>query len=122
MPSSVHLKLSARGTARVGPLTPHLYVPGTRRPRRAKVTRLAASTEVELHHHPWAQLAFSVVGALRLTSMGGTYLAPPSRAVWVPPGVKHTTSVVEEAELHTLYLHQRAGDCGPGVPASEQAP
>jgi AraC-like DNA-binding protein len=94
-------------------VTPHLYRPTPDRPLRAKHSLLAAETEVAPHSHPWAQLAWSATGVLRLTAQRGTYLVPPSRAVWVPPGVEHTITVIETAELRTLYLHQQAGDCGP---------
>lgn len=98
----------------IGPRTPRLFAPTPGRPLRAKHSQLAADTQVEPHSHPWAQLAWSATGVLRLTTRGGTYLVPPSRALWIPPGVEHAVTVVEAAELCTLYLHQRAGCCGPG--------
>ncbi len=98
----------------VGPLTPHLFTPTIERPLRAKQHTLATDTRVEPHSHAWAQLAWSATGVMRLTAERGTYLVPPSRAVWVPPGVEHAITVVETAELRTLYLHQRPGRCGPG--------
>ena len=102
-----------RSPLRVGPQTPQLFAPTAERPLRAKRSTLAAETQVEPHSHPWAQLAWSATGVLRLTADRGTYLVPPSRAVWVPPGVEHAVTVVETAELRTLYLHQRTGQCGP---------
>lgn len=97
----------------IGVQTPQLYAPTPERPLRAKHSTLAADTHVEPHSHPWAQLAWSATGVLRLTADRGTYLVPPSRAVWVPPGVEHAVTVVETAALRTLYLHQRPGQCGP---------
>ena len=97
----------------VGPLTPHLFTPTAERPLRAKQHTLATDTRVEPHSHAWAQLAWSATGVMRLTAERGTYLVPPSRAVWVPPGIEHAITVVETAELRTLYLHQRPGRCGP---------
>lgn len=107
--------------ASVGPTTPHLFQPTPERPLRAKQTILAADTRVEPHSHPWAQLAWSATGVLRLTALRGTYLVPPSRAVWVPPGVEHAITVVETAELRTLYLQQQPGQCGPGKARSRPA-
>jgi AraC-like DNA-binding protein len=89
----------------VGPITPHLFVPSAERPVRAKNHRLAASTEVVPHAHAWAQLAYSAVGVLRLVTPEGSYITPPSRAVYVPPAVEHAITVIEDAELRTLYLH-----------------
>ncbi|WP_395700814.1 AraC family transcriptional regulator [Aquabacterium sp.] len=104
------------------PTTPHLFQPHVGRPLRAKRLKLLAATEVLPHRHPWAQLTFSRAGAVRMTAAAGTYLVPPSRALWIPPDVEHAVTAVEEAELITLYLHQPRGRCGPGVPAAEQAP
>jgi AraC-like DNA-binding protein/quercetin dioxygenase-like cupin family protein len=97
------------------PVTPHLYRPGASRPVRAKLQHLAAETRVVPHSHPWAQLAISATGVVRLTVADGTFIVPPSRALWVPPGVEHAVTVVEDADLLTLYLHQPRGRCGPQV-------
>src|SRR5690348_7302724 len=90
----------------VGPLTPHLYAPSAARPVRAKLQHLTTDTRVVPHHHPWAQVAISTTGVVRLTVSDGTYIVPPSRAVWIPPGLEHAVTVVEDADLLTLYLHQ----------------
>jgi AraC-like DNA-binding protein len=85
------------------------------------VHRLTTDQRVVPHDHPWAQVAVSATGVVRLTVANGTYLVPPSRAVWIPPGVEHAVSVVEDADLRTLYLHQPDGRCGPDVPRAEEA-
>ena len=59
------------------------------RPLRAKQRRLSAETQVVPHRHPWAQLALSTTGVVRLRSDHGSYIVPPSRALWIPPGVEH---------------------------------
>lgn len=105
----------------IGPLTPHLFRPDAHRPLRGKLHRLRADTQVVPHEHPWAQVALSTTGVVRLTVDRGTYIVPPSRALWIPPGVEHAVSVVEDTELLTLYLHQPRGRCGPGVPLAAQS-
>lgn len=112
---------SSRPVTPVRPVSPHLYVPTRERPLRAKLRLLGTDARVEPHSHPWAQLALSLTGVVRLTVQHGTYLVPPSRALWIPPGVEHAVTVVEAAELRTLYLHQPAGRFGPDVPRAEQA-
>jgi AraC-like DNA-binding protein len=114
--------MTPESPASMGPLTPHLYVPTAQRPLRAKVHQLSTEQSVLPHRHPWAQLAFSASGITRLTVEHGSYLVPPSRALWIPAGVEHAVTVVEDATLLTLYLHQPRGRCGPGVPAPEEAP
>jgi len=69
-------------TIPLGPLTPHLYAPSKDRPIRAKLLRLRTDQRVVPHRHPWAQLAVSAKGVVRLTVEHGTYLAPPSRALY----------------------------------------
>ncbi len=105
--------------AAIGPLTPHLYTPTAQRPLRAKLQHLDTATRVVPHRHPWGQLALSTTGVVRLTVEHGTYIVPPSRALWIPPGVEHAVSVVEDASLSTLYLYQPAGRCGPQVPLAD---
>ena len=68
----------------VASLTPHLYAPDAVRPLRAKEHFLSADTLVELHEHPWPQLTFSTRGVIRLSTQDGSYIVPPSRALWVP--------------------------------------
>ena len=109
-----------RGLSYVGSLTPELFVPTTARPVRAKLRWLAADTQVMPHSHPWAQVAISITGVIRLTVNHGTYIVPPSRALWIPPGVEHAVTMVEDADLRTLYFHQPRGRCGPGVPRGEE--
>lgn len=97
------------------PADPTRYAPSAERPVRAKARRLRADTRIVPHSHPWAQVAFSTTGVLRVTAADHTYIVPPSRAVWVPPHVVHVVTVVEDAELRTLYIHP----CGPAPgPAS----
>ena len=106
---------------RIRPLTPHLYTPTAARPLRAKLLRLRADTRVVPHAHPWGQIALSSTGVIRVTASHGSYIVPPSRAVWIPPGVEHAVTVIEDAELLTLYLRQPRSRCGPARSAAGSA-
>ncbi len=90
------------------PIDPLLYAPSPHRPLRAKVRRLAAATHIVPHHHPWAQVAMSHTGVIRMSAGSSTYIVPPSRAVWIPPDVEHVVTVLEDAEIRTLYVHPSA--------------
>ncbi len=107
---------------RLQPADAGLHVPTAARPVRAKARQLGADTEIQPHHHPWAQVAVAVTGAARIAAGGATYLVPASRAIWIPAGVEHVVSGVEASELRTLYLHQDAAAPGPGVAADAAAP
>jgi len=115
------MKTVPRNAPAIGPLTPQLYVPTPQRPLRAKQLRLLADTRVVPHAHPWGQVALSATGVVRVTARNGSYIVPPSRAVWIPPGVEHAVTVIEDADLLTLYLHQPRGRCGPARSAAESA-
>ena len=119
-PKSGSSRGAGRGMSYVGSLTPELFVPTPARPVRAKLRWLAADTQVMPHSHPWAQVAISTTGVIRLTVNHGTYIVPPSRALWIPPGVEHAVTMVEDADLRTLYFHQPRGRCGPSVPRDQE--
>ncbi|PPE68952.1 helix-turn-helix transcriptional regulator [Caldimonas thermodepolymerans] len=112
---------SSRALEQIGPLTPHLFCPTPQRPVRAKAHGLRADVHVTPHSHPWAQLTFSVTGVLRLSTERSTYIVPPTRAVWVPAGVEHAITVVEDADMRTVYFHQPPGHCGPDLRESDPA-
>ncbi|MBT9485962.1 MAG: helix-turn-helix transcriptional regulator [Rubrivivax sp.] len=105
----------------LAPLEPGRYAPTAQRPVRAKRRVMAPDSTIQPHQHAWAQVAIAVSGVAHITAEQATYLVPAWRAIWIPPGVEHVVTVVEAAELRTLYVHQASGDTGPGVPAAEQA-
>ena len=91
--------------AALPPLDPQSYAPTPERPLRCKLRPMKATERIEPHRHAWAQVAMSSTGVIRMTAGHGTYLVPPSRALWIPPDVAHAVTVVEDAEIRTLYLH-----------------
>jgi len=106
--------------SQLAPQDPRRYMPTADRPVRAKARRLDADTEIQPHSHAWAQVAISISGVARITAGHSTYLVPAWRAVWIPPGIEHVVTVIEAAELRTLYVHQDAQTIGPGVPPAER--
>lgn len=110
---TVSLATGPRAWEYVDSLTPHLFVPTLQRPVRAKQRVLQRDTQVLPHHHQWAQLAVSITGTLHLRVPHATFVVPPGRALWIPPQVEHAVTMVETAELRTLYIYQAPGQCGP---------
>jgi len=90
--------------------------PTVRRPVRSRARALAVDEHFEPHHHPWAQVAYCASGLIRVTvdTVGAqtTYILPPSRAVWIPPGAQHAVNVMETAEIRTVYLDPGATPSG----------
>ncbi|NLG76734.1 MAG: AraC family transcriptional regulator [Xanthomonadaceae bacterium] len=64
------------------------------------------------HDHREAQLLYAVRGVVSVTTDEGTWVVPPSRAVWLPPHVEHETAsrarvqfrslLIDTSELHNL--------------------
>ncbi|KQT10208.1 AraC family transcriptional regulator [Ramlibacter sp. Leaf400] len=88
------------------------FRPSTARPVRLRARTLPADTHFEPHRHAWAQLAYCSTGVLQVCAEQGrgvadevTYIVPPSRAVWIAPGARHSVHVLESAQFRTLYLH-----------------
>ena len=91
-----------------------LFTPSPAQPVRVRSRTMPADAHFEPHAHAWAQLAYCASGVIQVTaeqtrpgharSEHITYLVPPSRAVWIAPGARHHITVLEAAELRTLYL------------------
>lgn len=88
------------------------HEPTPARPVRGKSRRMEYQMDIQPHWHSWGQLVFSTTGAVRVSAQGrsgdNTYIVPPSRAVWIPAGVVHAVTAIEQADLRTLYLHESA--------------
>ena len=95
-------------------LSPERFAPTPERPLRAKARVLKHLTDIQPHRHDWGQLVFSMTGAVRVSTEGtqtapcaavsATYIVPPSRAVWIPPGIVHAVTAIEQCDLRTIYL------------------
>ncbi len=95
------------------------FTPDAARPVRVRARALKADTHFDPHRHAWGQLAYCTTGIVQAmaspddpTLQAVTYIVPPSRAVWIPPGMHHAVTVLEAAELRTLYVY--AGAAPPG--------
>ncbi|MGZ5270005.1 MAG: AraC family transcriptional regulator [Ramlibacter sp.] len=86
------------------------FEPAPGRPVRLRTRSLPADAHFDPHRHAWAQLAYCASGVLQVSAAGAeggdevTYIVPPSRAVWIAPGARHSVHVLERAEFRTLYL------------------
>jgi AraC-like DNA-binding protein len=99
------------------------FQPTRARPVRVRARSLLADSHFDPHRHPWSQLAYCSAGVLQVTAQrsehGGsdrgdevTYIVPPSRAVWIAPGARHSVHVLEDAQFRTLYIDASATPAG----------
>lgn len=77
------------------PVIAHLRLP----PPNAMIPR---------HRHTWAQVSFPVNGSMRITAAGTTWIVPPLRAVWIPPGVPHEVVTQGHVRFYACYLDPHA--------------
>jgi AraC-like DNA-binding protein/quercetin dioxygenase-like cupin family protein len=56
------------------------------------------------HTHPWGQLVYGASGVMLVTTPQAAWLAPPTRAIWVPGGVPHRIDMRGTVAMRTLYL------------------
>jgi AraC-like DNA-binding protein len=58
---------------------------------------------LDRHDHPWGQLAFCNSGVMHVISDTMAWLAPPTRAIWLPAGAPH--EIVMQGEVATRFLY-----------------
>ena len=73
--------------------------------------RHAAGTTISPHAHGFGQLSVVTQGTMAVTTMSGTWLAPPGRGLWVPPGAEHAARYGEASALVQIKIEAvQAGD------------
>lgn len=60
------------------------------------------------HSHPHAQLIYAVQGVTVVSTRDGQWVLPPTRGMWVPPGVLHETRMVTPVQMRTVYIRSDA--------------
>jgi AraC-like DNA-binding protein len=71
---------------------------------------------IEWHYHDVQQLVYPSSGVLAISAAAGTWVVPPQRAVWIPPGVPHAHRAHGPVQMRTLAFSAAAAD--PPLPAS----
>ena len=71
---------------------------------RAVTFPMAPRSRFERHAHDTHQLVWAAAGVLTVAADAGTWVLPPSRALWVPAGLPHETIASERSTMRTLYL------------------
>lgn len=74
------------------------------RPVAAMLKHFPDGHRIDRHRHERGQLLFSTIGVMSVTTDDGAWVAPPNRAVWMPPGVPHEVAMSGAVEMRTLYL------------------
>lgn len=75
-------------------------------PTRAQL--LASGAAIDAHRHDDHQIVYAGRGVLAIRTSAGSWIAPATRAIWVPAGIVHAHQAHGELELHLI-----------GVPAND---
>ncbi|MYM26549.1 helix-turn-helix domain-containing protein [Duganella sp. FT135W] len=88
--------------------------PGPARPITLAGRDLHATAVLKPHYHDWGQLTYAVHGVMRVEANNSSWIVPPQRAVWIPPGVMHGVTVLENTHLRPMRVYAgRAPFAGP---------
>ena len=60
------------------------------------------------HRHPNAQLIHAVRGVIVVSTESGQWIVPPTRGLWIPPAVAHSTRMVGAVQMRTAFISPAA--------------
>lgn len=83
---------------------------------RSYAAGLHAGTLIPAHSHDWGQLVFAASGVMQVTTDDVAWTVPPTRAIWVPAGVRHAIAARGEVAMRTLYIDRPRADPLPVQP------
>ncbi|MFG2616303.1 helix-turn-helix domain-containing protein [Streptomyces sp. NPDC048507] len=81
------------------------------------INRLDTHRGIDAHRHDGHQIAYAASGVLSVTTGSGTWVAPPTRALWIPAGTVHEHRAYGRTDLHTVGLPIRYNPLGLDAPA-----
>jgi AraC-like DNA-binding protein len=84
----------------------HCVAEGDDRPGAVFVATfpMPAGRTFDWHTHSDHQLAWAAAGVLIVRTSAATWTLPPSRALWIPAGLRHETLCAGTATMRTLYI------------------
>lgn len=74
------------------------------RPVAAMPKDFAPGHHIARHSHERGQLLYATRGVMRVSTDQGTWVVPPQRALWIPPGVTHEIRMSGAVAMRTLYI------------------
>lgn len=60
--------------------------------------------EFDFHSHPRGQLAYASSGVIKVYTDSGSWIVPPSQAVWIPGGLRHSVNPEVTSEIRHLFI------------------
>ncbi|WP_245939207.1 AraC family transcriptional regulator [Actinacidiphila glaucinigra] len=66
--------------------------------------QLPSGSGIDAHRHDDHQVVYAARGVLSVTTEAGTWIAPSTRAIWVPAGTLHEHYAHGDTQLHLLGI------------------
>ncbi|MYR42502.1 cupin domain-containing protein, partial [Streptomyces sp. SID5910] len=82
-----------------------------------RTQRLASGGEIDAHRHDDHQIAYASRGTIAVTTDAGSWVAPATRALWIPAGTVHRHQAHGELDLHLVGLPATENPLGLDEPA-----
>ncbi|MFJ3284941.1 AraC family transcriptional regulator [Streptomyces sp. NPDC086669] len=82
-----------------------------------RTQRLASGGEIDAHRHDDHQIAYASRGTIAVTTDAGSWIAPATRALWIPAGTVHQHQAHGDLDLHLVGLPTAANPLGLNRPA-----
>jgi AraC-like DNA-binding protein len=86
------------------------------RPVAAWAGDYAPGIKLAPHRHSRAQLVYAAAGVMNVSTVRGTWVVPPSRAVWVPAETEHGIAMSGTVAMRTIYVRKAAARGLPKAP------
>lgn len=74
------------------------------RPVAAMPKDFPSGHHIARHSHERGQLLYATRGVMRVSTNQGSWVVPPQRALWIPPGVEHEIRMSGAVAMRTLYI------------------
>ncbi len=82
-----------------------------------RTQRLASGGEIDAHRHDDHQIVYAGRGTISVTTDAGSWVAPATRALWIPAGTVHRHQAHGELDLHLVGLPAAVNPLGLDKPA-----
>ncbi|GGX08854.1 AraC family transcriptional regulator [Streptomyces malachitofuscus] len=82
-----------------------------------RTQRLASGGEIDAHRHDDHQIVYAGRGTIAVTTDAGSWVAPATRAIWIPAGTVHRHTAHGELDLHLVGLPAEVNPLGLDEPA-----
>ncbi|GHD23571.1 AraC family transcriptional regulator [Tianweitania populi] len=84
----------------------HLAFHETPRPMAGMEIDYPSGSTTGMHDHPRAQLLYAIQGVMEVRSETGTWVVPPSRALWLRAGERHNVQMSGHVKIRTLFIDE----------------